>query len=69
MRSIAKGLPSLVDLGGIIAVVLISVGAGLVFFPAGLITAGVLLLVGTMLAARVEKPGKTRDELRAEVTR
>lgn len=69
MRSVAKGLPGSLEVAAMIAVVLISVGAGLAYLPAGLITGGVLLLLGVVFAARgqsAEAP-ETRDELRRRV--
>lgn len=69
MRALVAGLPGLVDVLAFVGVVLVSVGAGLAYLPAGLITAGVLLIAGATLHARGEVPGKTRDELRAQVTR
>lgn len=40
------------DATGVIGVALISVGSGLIYLPAGLIVAGLLLLGGAMLSAR-----------------
>lgn len=45
------------DLSGLAGVALISVGAGLIYLPAGLIVAGVLLLAGAMISAAAAKPG------------
>lgn len=40
------------DAAGLAGVVLIAVGAGMIFLPAGLIVAGGLLLAGAVLSAR-----------------
>lgn len=40
------------DAAGLAGVVLISVGAGLIYLPAGLIAGGALLLAGAVLSAR-----------------
>lgn len=40
------------DIAGLIGAVLVSVGVGMIHLPSGLIAAGVLLIVGAVLAAR-----------------
>ena len=42
------------DLVGLVGVVLVVYGAWLIYPPAGYITAGLLLLAGSLLAARAE---------------
>jgi hypothetical protein len=42
------------DLAGLVGVALMVYGAWLIYPPAGYITAGLLLLVGSLLAARAE---------------
>ena len=52
VRTIAMAVPSLVrDLAGLCGVGLVSYGAWLINPPAGFITAGILLIVGTLLLA------------------
>ncbi len=52
VRTIAMAVPSLVrDLAGLCGVGLVSYGAWTVYPPAGFITAGILLIVGTLLIA------------------
>lgn len=70
MRSIARGLPGLLEVGAMMGVVLIAVGAALIYLPAGLITAGVIVLAGVVFAARGQQPvtPESRDELRRRVT-
>ena len=50
MRTIAGAAPGLVrDLAGLCGVGLVSYGAWTVYPPAGFITAGILLIVGSLL--------------------
>ena len=52
VRTIAMAVPSLVrDLAGLCGVGLVSYGAWLIYTPAGFITAGILLIVGTLMIA------------------
>ena len=52
VRSVAMVVPGLVrDLAGLCGVGLVSYGAWLIYPPAGFITAGILLIVGTLLIA------------------
>jgi hypothetical protein len=52
LRSVAWAVPGLVrDLVGLCGVGLVSYGAWMVYPPAGFITAGFLLIVGTLLIA------------------
>ena len=52
VRSLAMVVPGLVrDLAGLCGVGLVSYGAWLIYPPAGFITAGILLIVGTLLIA------------------
>lgn len=52
LRTIAGVVPGLVrDLAGLCGVGLVSYGAWMVYPPAGFITAGLLLIVGTLLIA------------------
>ena len=52
VRNVAKAVPGLVrDLAGLCGVGLVSYGAWLIYPPAGFITAGILLIVGTLLIA------------------
>ena len=52
MRAIAGVVPGLVrDLAGLCGVGLVSYGAWMIYPPAGFITAGILLIVGTLLLA------------------
>ena len=52
VRTIAMAVPSLVrDLAGLCGVGLVSYGAWMIYPPAGFITGGLLLIVGTLLIA------------------
>ena len=52
VRTIAMAVPSLVrDLAGLCGVGLVSDGAWMIYPPAGFITAGILLIVGTLMIA------------------
>ncbi len=52
LRTIARAMPGLVrDLAGLCGVGLVSYGAWMIYPPAGFITAGLLLIVGTLLIA------------------
>jgi hypothetical protein len=52
LRTIAGAVPGLVrDLAGLCGVGLVSYGAWIIYPPAGFITAGLLLIVGTLLIA------------------
>ena len=52
LRAIAGAVPGLVrDLAGLCGVGLVSYGAWLIYPPAGFITAGILLNVGSLLIA------------------
>ena len=52
LRTIAGVVPGLVrDLAGLCGVGLVSYGAWMIYPPAGFITAGLLLIVGTLLIA------------------
>ena len=52
LRTIAGAMPGLVrDLAGLCGVGLVSYGAWLIYPPAGFITAGILLIVGSLLIA------------------
>jgi hypothetical protein len=52
LRAFAGAVPGLVrDLTGLCGVGLVSYGTWLIFPPAGFITAGLLLIVGTLLIA------------------
>jgi hypothetical protein len=52
VRTIAGAVPSLVrDLAGLCGVGLVSYGAWMIYPPAGFITGGLLLIVGTLLIA------------------
>jgi len=52
LRTIAGAVPGLDrDLVGLCGVGLVSYGAWMIYPPAGLITAGMLLIVGTLLIA------------------
>ena len=52
VRTIAGAVPGLVrDLAGLCGVGLVSYGAWLIYPPAGFITGGILLIVGTLLIA------------------
>ena len=52
VRAVARMVPSLVrDLAGLCGVGLVSYGAWMIYPPAGFITAGLLLIVGTLLIA------------------
>ena len=52
VRTLAGAVPGLVrDLAGLCGVGLVSSGAWLIYTPAGFITAGILLIVGTLLLA------------------
>lgn len=50
---LAKAAPVVArDLAGIVGAVLIAIGAGEIYAPAGLIVGGTLLLAGAILSAR-----------------
>ena len=52
VRTIAGAVPGFVrDLAGLCGVGLVSYGAWMIYPPAGFITAGLLLIVGALLAA------------------
>ena len=52
VRTVAMAVPGLVrDLAGLCGVGLVSYGAWLIYTPAGFITAGILLIVGTLMIA------------------
>ena len=52
VRAIAAAVPGIVrDLAGLCGVGLVSYGAWMIYPPAGFITAGILLIVGTLLIA------------------
>ena len=52
LRTIAGAVPGLArDLAGLCGVGLVSYGAWLIYPPAGFITAGILLIVGSLLIA------------------
>ena len=52
LRTIAGAMPGLVrDLAGLCGVGFVSYGAWLIYPPAGFITGGLLLIVGTLLIA------------------
>ena len=52
LRTIAGAVPGLVrDLAGLCGVGLVAYGAWMIYPPAGFITAGLLLIVGTLLIA------------------
>jgi hypothetical protein len=52
LRAIAGAVPGLVrDLAGLGGVGLVSYGAWMIFPPAGFITAGLLLIMGSLLVA------------------
>lgn len=55
IRRAWRGL--VVDLLLVSGAMVVSVGVGLIYFPAGLITAGVLTMVGAKLAAAGERGG------------
>ena len=58
LRSVAWAVPGLVrDLAGLCGVGLVSYGAWMVYPPAGFITAGFLLIVGTLLIALGNRAG------------
>lgn len=53
MKNLRKSLASLVaDLALILGAALVSVGAGMIYIPVGVITAGCLIVAGVALAAR-----------------
>lgn len=53
MKKIGAALPALAwDAAGVVGVVLLSIGAGMAYRPAGFIVAGALLLAGSILSAR-----------------
>ena len=52
VRAIAAAVPGTVrDLAGLCGVGLVSYGAWMIYPPAGFITAGILLIVGTLMIA------------------
>ena len=52
VRTIAGAVPGLVrDLAGLCGAGLVSYGAWMIYPPAGFITAGILLIVGTLMIA------------------
>ena len=52
LRTIAGAVPGVIrDLAGLSGVGLVSYGAWMIYPPAGFITAGVLLIVGALMAA------------------
>lgn len=53
MKKLLAALPTITrDVTGLAGAVLVSVGAGMIYRPAGLIVAGAFLLVGAVLDAR-----------------
>jgi len=58
LRTIAGAVPGLVrDLAGLFGVGLVSYGAWMIYPPAGFITAGLLLVVGSLLIAMANRQG------------
>lgn len=58
LRTVAGVVPGLVrDLAGLCGVGLVSYGAWMVYAPAGFITAGLLLVVGSLLIAIGNRAG------------
>ncbi|WP_295143863.1 hypothetical protein [uncultured Reyranella sp.] len=52
VRAIAAAVPGIVrDLAGLCGVGFVSYGAWMIYPPAGFITAGILLIVGTLMIA------------------
>lgn len=43
------------DIAGLVGAALVSIGTGMMHLPAGVIVAGVLLIVGAVLAARAAR--------------